>query len=265
MSARPEPPPPHVCAAFGARGAEPELIGAGPVWRCGDITLKPVVNTSEAAWVAQALDSLDAPGVRIAQPLRSTDGRWVIGGWTAMRYVAGRFEPRYDDVVAVSLRLHEAASRLARPAFLDNRNDVFSRADRAAFGEEDVALDTARGGRLFDVLAASRRTIVLPQQVVHGDLFGNVLFAGNAPPAIVDFTPYWRPVEWAAAVVVVDAVAWGGADASLADRWDHLPEWPQCLLRALLFRLAVNALHPSATEDSLRGLDNAAHLVTARL
>ncbi|MQA10791.1 MAG: TIGR02569 family protein [Pseudonocardiaceae bacterium] len=265
MSARPEPPPPHVCAAFGAKGAEPELLGTGPVWRCGEIALKPVVNTAEAAWIAQTLDTLDVPGLRIARPLRSSDGRWVVGGWTAMRYLAGRFEPRYDEVVGVSIRLHDAAARLPKPPFLEGRTDVFAQADRAAYGENDIELETERGGRLFDVLAGSRRPITLPPQVVHGDLFGNVLFAGDAAPAIIDFSAYWRPAAWAAGVIVVDALAWGGADEDLANRWAHLPEWPQALLRALLFRLAVHALHPGGGEQSLRGLERAAHLVTALL
>lgn len=254
-----------MCAAFGARGIEPELLGGGPIWACGEIALKPVGNTSEAAWVAQTLDTLQVPGVRIARPVRSTDGRWVIGGWTAMRHLSGRFEPRYDEVVAVSLRLHEASARLAKPNFLDGRADVFARAERAAFGEDELELDPERGGRLFDVLAGSRRPVALRSQVVHGDLFGNVLFSGDAAPAIVDFDAYWRPAEWAAAVIVVDALAWGGADDDLARRWAHLPEWPQALLRALLFRLAVNALHPRATPESLRGLEHAWHLVTALL
>ena len=98
--------------------------------------------------------------------------------------------------------------------------------------------------------------------MVHGDLFGNVLFDGTAAPGIVDFTAFHRPPEWAAAVVVVDALAWGGADEGLAKRWSHLPEWPQALLHALLYRLAVHALHPHSTEQSMRGLEKAARQVT---
>ena len=47
-----------------------------------------------------------------------------------------------------------------------------------------------------------------PNQIVHGDLHGNVLFAGDAAPAVVDLTPYWRPGGWAIGVLAVDAVAW---------------------------------------------------------
>ena len=96
---------------------------------------------------------------------------------------------------------------------------------------------------------------------MHGDLYGTVLFAGAAAPGIVDITPYWRPASWAAGVVVVDALAWGDADDGLVERWDALPEWSQMLLRALMFRLAVHALHPLSSEETFPGLLRTAALV----
>ena len=96
---------------------------------------------------------------------------------------------------------------------------------------------------------------------MHGDLYGTVLFAGTAAPGITDITPYWRPASWAAGVVVVDALAWGEADDGLVERWAPLPEWPQMLLRALMFRLAVHALHPRSTAAAFPGLARTAALV----
>lgn len=258
----PSPPPLHVRAAFGVKDVEPELVEVGPRWRCGDLELRPVTNPAEASWVAQTLGDLHVPDLRIARPLRASDGRWVVGGWAAFRFVAGRPEPRYDEIVSASLRLHHATAELAVPRFLTARDDVFARADRAAAGTEDVPLDAALGGRLFELLAGGRVPLRLKPQVVHGDLFGNVLFAGAAPPGIVDFTAYHRPAEWAAAVVVVDALAWGGADTAILRRWTHLADWSQALLHALLFRLAVHALHPHSSAESLRGLERAAHHIT---
>ncbi|HEX2133490.1 MAG TPA: TIGR02569 family protein [Actinophytocola sp.] len=255
-------PPPHVRAAFGAKDLEPELVEVGPQWRCGDIALRPVTNPAEATWAAQTLGDLQVPDLRVARPLRASDGRWVVGGWAAYRFVEGRPEPRYDEIVSASLRLHHATAGLPVPRFLAARQDVFAIADRAAAGTDEAPLDPALGGRLFDVLAGSRQPLTLRPQVVHGDLFGNVLFTGAAAPGIVDFVPYHRPPEWAAAVVVVDALAWGGADPGLLRRWAHLPEWSQALLHALLFRLAVHALHPRSTDQSLRGLERAAHQIT---
>jgi len=60
----------------------------------------------------------------------------------------------------------------------------------------------------------------------------------------VDITPNWRPAAWAAGVIAVDALAWGGAPIELLTDWNRWPDWPQLLRRALLFRLAVSLAHP---------------------
>jgi uncharacterized protein (TIGR02569 family) len=233
------------------------------MWRCGEVVLRPAGNPAEASWVAQTLGELSVPDLRVGRPLRSSDGRWVVGGWVAFRFIEGHPEPRYDEIIAMSLRLHKATADLDRPRFLGMRADVFAMADRAAWAEEDAPLDISLGGRLFDLLAHLRRPTQLTPQVVHGDLFGNVLFAGDAPPGLIDFTAYYRPPEWAAAVLAIDALAWGGADKGILRRWSHLPEWSQALVHALLFRLAVHALHPHSTQDSMSGLHSAYNQVTA--
>ena len=96
---------------------------------------------------------------------------------------------------------------------------------------------------------------------MHGDLYGTVLFTGTAAPGITDITPYWRPASWAAGVAVVDALSWGEADDGLLERWDTLPEWPQMVVRAMMFRLAVHALHPRSTAEAFPGLLRTAALV----
>jgi uncharacterized protein (TIGR02569 family) len=108
--------------------------------------------------------------------------------------------------------------------------------------------------------------------VVHGDLFGTLLFGADAAnpdmsdaPVLLDLVPFWRPVEWAAAVIVVDALAWGGAPDEMVVEWAHLDGWNQSLLRALLFRVALHAQHPGATPESLTGLHRAAELIGHRL
>jgi uncharacterized protein (TIGR02569 family) len=259
---RREPPPDHVCQAFGARPSQGELLPGGAVWRFGDIVLKPAQDKARAMWVARALGHIDAPDLRIARPVRSTDGRSIIAGWTAGRFLPGTPEHRCDEVVLAAIRLHRATVDLPRPAFRGDRTNLDAMADRIAWAETDVPLDETKGGRWFEVLAGARKPIPLPDQVVHGALLGNVLFDGQAAPGIVDFIPYYRPAEWGAAVVAVDAVTWGGADADLLRRWSHLPEWSQLLLRAILFRLAANALNPRSTRAALDGLRAAAREVS---
>lgn len=92
---------------------------------------------------------------------------------------------------------------------------------------------------LLEPLALARRPVQLKEQIVHGDLLGNVLFADGATPTIIDWSPYWRPVSWTMAVAVVDALCWYGAGPPVVERWSHLPEWGQMLVRALIYRIAT--------------------------
>ncbi|MEQ3551500.1 TIGR02569 family protein [Pseudonocardia nematodicida] len=259
--------PEHVRVAFGVRDIEPRpVVWAGQrAWQCGEVLLRPVADHVVAAWSATVMENLEVDGVRLARPVRSSDGRWVVGGWAASRYVPGAPEPRHDEVVSASLRLHAATSTVLRPRLLDDRDDLLSRSAAAAFGEHKLDLHPETGGALFSELAAYRRTVRLTPQVVHGELFGAMLFDPQGRPAVLDLVPFWRPAEWAAAVVVVDAVAWGGADDDLLERWSDLAEWPQSLLRAVLYRLALHAQHPDATHESMTGIARVAELVGRRL
>lgn len=277
-----ELPPEHVIKTFGLDEEEPVELGEhwSGGWRFGEVVLSQVPDHARAAWSATVREDLYVDGLRIARPVRSTDGRYVVSGWRADSYIAGSPEPRHDEVVSLANRLHQETADLERPRFLQQQPgppytdvDVFVAADRAAW--EDVPLKTARAAgmdqptspdgvtslEMVKTLATLRRKVDIESQLVHGDLFGSVLFAGSAAPGITDITPYWRPASWAAAVVVVDALAWGGADDALIERWEELPEWPQMLLRALLFRLAVHALHPRSSSGALVGLQRATDLI----
>ncbi|GAB3505410.1 TIGR02569 family protein [Amycolatopsis cihanbeyliensis] len=258
-----ECPPEHVGTAFGVSlaGAEPLPDGRG--WLCGQVVLSPVTDRARAVWLAGTLAAVGAaPDLRVARPVRATDGRWLVAGWRASQYVSGAPAHRPDDTVLAAVRLHQATVGLPRPDFLSRRTDISTEAERAAWGERELELDEHKGGRWFEVLAGARRQVPEPDQLVHRELFGTALFDGDASPGIVDFIPCYRPADWGAAVVAIDALAWGGADPGLLRRWTHLPHWPQLLLRAVLFRLAHHALDPRSTRESLDGLLGAVRQVS---
>ncbi len=281
-----ERPPEHVLAAFGIKGGEPEALGDGwdGGWRYGEVVLSLVPDHARAAWSAKVRETLFVDGLRLARPVRSTDGRYVVSGWRADTYVAGSPEPRHDEVVSAGVRLHEACVDIERPRFLTQAPvppwtdiDVFTAADRAAWEERPLQAlplgapevpDTEERRRCVELvgqLAGLRKATTSPSQLVHGDLYGTVLFAGTAAPGITDITPYWRPASWAAGVAVVDALSWGDADDGLIERWEALPEWTQMLLRALIFRLSVHALHPRSTPEAFPGLLRTSALVRMTL
>lgn len=254
------PPPEHVLRAFSASATAtrepPELLagGQGRSWRCGNVVITPAPDPAAASWLANTFEQLPVSGVRLARPVRSSDGRWVVAGWSAGRFVSGSPAPRHDEIMQACDALHAALADIGEPRFLRDRTDLYSWADRLSWGEiqdDDGRTGSGHGARLFASLVAGRRQIDVTNQVVHGDLYRNVLFAGSAPPAVVDITPYWRPAGWAAAVVAIDALAWGGAPIELMSDWDRWPHWRQLLRRGLLFRLAVGLAHPKTPPTDL--------------
>lgn len=110
-------------------------------------------------------------------------------------------------------------------------------------------------------LMTALRPIEAESQLIHGDLTGNVLFADGLPPAIIDFSPYWRPPGFAAAIVVGDALLWEEAEEDLPRGYDRVPFFNQYLVRALIYRAVTDRL--SRADEPLRpdGIDPFAHAV----
>jgi hypothetical protein len=211
-----------VLAAFGAVGTPMSLAGGtGSSWRAGSFVLKPLdCAEREIPWQAELFATIEQDGFRVAAPLPD-----VVNGWTAAPYLDGRHEQgRWRDIIAVGERFHAALAGMPRPdAIIDPRTNPWEIGDRVAWGER-------RYDGIDDLLAALE-PVDVPSQLMHGDLTGNVLFRDDLPPAIIDFAPYWRPPEYATAIIVTDAVLWEGAPEDLLDAAQ-----PQYLLRALIFR-----------------------------
>jgi uncharacterized protein (TIGR02569 family) len=126
-------------------------------------------------------------------------------------------------------------------------------ADRVAWDEATVdvlAPVAAPLHRLQSVL----RPIMATNQMIHGDLIGNVLFAPGLPPAIIDISPYWRPAAFADAIIAVDGLLWFGADTHLLRAATDGPDAGQMLARALIFRLIALNEHARADPSQLHQL-----------
>jgi hypothetical protein len=204
--------------------------------------------------VYRILGERAAGDFRVPEPRRSAAGDWVAGdpetgAWVAWQWLPGQpadwagLSPRWSRLVAVSRAFHAALAGLPAPPWLGRDGTPWTVADQVAWGDrdpEDILAD-GRGapaglnGQVRRLLAALR-PVRVSDQLVHGDLGGNVLFAEDQPPAVIDFSPYWRPAGYASAIVVADAVAWYGARPSLLATVDR-----QLLIRAVLFRLLCAA------------------------
>ncbi|GAA3034715.1 TIGR02569 family protein [Actinokineospora globicatena] len=232
-------PAEHVLEAFGVAGEVVWLPG-GQAWRAGRVVVKSVGDLAETVWRAGVLDGLAGAGVRVARPVRATSGEWVVEGWEASEFVEGAADVRRaDDEVRAGIAFHAAVAGLDRPGFLDRRDGAYVVADRVAWGEVPVAASEV-AAELLGPLLEVWRPVEMVSQVVHGDLPGNVLFAEGQAPAVIDWAVYWRPAEWAAAVVVADALCWYGGEPALIERWAHLSSWDQMLVRALIYRIVIH-------------------------
>jgi hypothetical protein len=208
-----------VLREFGVEGPVCPLPGGqGTSWAAGGLVLKPGGGPVHD-WLAYVLGDVSPEGFRLAAPAPTLHGSWSCDGWVATQWVEGT-DPDHSEpatwlrVIEAGRAFHRAVAHLPRPDCLQTREDRWAVADRVAWGEHDIELHpelTSVGKRLRRAL----EPLGAPQ-LVHGDLTRNVLFSPALPPAIIDVSPYWRPPEYAEAVVVADALCWHGR---------HLPCW----------------------------------------
>ncbi len=296
-------PSPAVLASFGVQaGADPVPLpgGQGTSWRAGELVLKPAGDPRVARWTAGlylSLSGLADPGFRVPRPLRTVPasraagneatgeeaaGDWiaadpVTGAWVAWRWLpgepadwAGR-SPSWPRLIEASRAFHAALAGRAAPPWLGTDGSPWTTGDQVAWGERDPGSVLAGAteplaGQLRSLLAALR-PVSLPAQLIHGDLGGNVLFADGEPPAIIDFSPYWRPAGLPLAVAAVDALMWAGADPAilgpLAIQDGSGPAgFGQLLARALVYRLVTEVIFRRGAPAALGAVARAARPVT---
>lgn len=235
-------PPEPVLQVFGIADSPVRLTGGrGNTWATSSVVLKPVDDVAEASWIADLASRVEPRGFRLARPIAALDGRWIVDRWSAWTRIAGEHSiTRWPELLTASAAFHATVANVPKPEFIERRADRWRIADRVAWGELP-AREFATITHLERVLAAWR-PLDLPSQIIHGDLVGNVLFAEGLPPAIVDLSLYWRPVGYSSALVVGDALAWEGAEPPILGLIENFQEWPQLLLRAVIFRMVVNEL-----------------------
>jgi uncharacterized protein (TIGR02569 family) len=252
--------PDDVLAAFGAAGVRPVPLagGQGTAWRAGRVVLKPADSPPADRWDADVFDALTGPGFRVPRPVRAATGDWVAHGWTAWQWVPGAaadwsgVSARWPELIALSGALHAALAGIPVPRWRVTRDIPWTIGDQVAWGERDPAplLGPAAGPLAGQVrrLLAALRPVDLPDQLIHADLAGNVLFADAAPPAVIDFSPLNRPAGLPLAVVAVDALMWQGARPEALGQLAGEPEIDQLLVRALIYRLVTDIVMRAGTD-----------------
>ena len=229
-------PPDHVCEAF-QTPAEPP-ISLGHAWdngsKIGDMVLSQASPT--ALWSAKVRAGLSVDGARIARPILSTDGRYTVAGWKASAWSQGELSRRVDETALVGLNLAKRLRDVSMPTAA--RDDVFARAEAAAWQET---------GEAYRALDSDTQYCV-----GHADLLASTIYHYSLPPMIVDLVPTAapRPLGYTCALAIVDGLVAGVVDDAICDRFAHIRDMDQLLLRAVAYRRHVNNLHPEAKANT---------------
>lgn len=264
-------PGPEILEAFGVQGEVLPLPGRSrKSFRVSDIVLKHVDDPIEAEWSSQVmahLASLPLTDFEVPTPLEAINGYCVFQGWTAFEFMAGEANPerRWKQLLDVSHAFHEALCRVKQPGFLPERTHPWAVADRVAWGEASMHVRYPLRD-VYNAFVDLRKDISVMSQTIHGDLAGNVLFREGMSPVILNFTPYWRPVEYADAIIIADGLLHSEQDLLLIWLGGNTSTRLQMLVRALIFRIAVaNIRRNIATQDEVREFRRALEIVKAGL
>jgi hypothetical protein len=79
-------PPEELLAAFAVRDRElvPLEGGQGTAWGTAALVFKPLDMSIEALeWQERVLGGIEEDGFRVARPVRASDGRLAVAGWSA--------------------------------------------------------------------------------------------------------------------------------------------------------------------------------------
>jgi hypothetical protein len=166
-------------------------------------------------------------------------GEVVLKPWTVVEGSHDFRTKRHPEVLKVARSFLAALRDVPPPPHFDERTDPWSVGDRAAWGEIPLVARNEMAQPLLDRLGCGLREIDLRRQVIHGDLCGNMLFAPELAPAVIDFSPFYRPGEWALAMIVNDAIAYWDASSSILDNVRDVEDLPQLLRRAAIFRVVT--------------------------
>jgi len=240
-----------IAEIFGSKDT-PVLLkgGQGRTSRAGAIVIKPADSAEEATWLAETFNGLgDSAEIRTPKPVLSLNRNWIENGFVAWSYVEGGIkEGAYREKSEACDAYTRYVARVAKPDFIATRIDPWSVADRKAWGEERIDYGP-EFAHLYEDLLSSLTKLSIPSQIIHGDFSGNVLFS-----------PYWRPADFAQAVILIDAAALDvcATVSELVSVFGSIEHIEQLALRAALRRIFEQFEHIRT-----RGADKAKALQVA--
>ncbi|HET8630814.1 MAG TPA: phosphotransferase [Thermomicrobiales bacterium] len=236
---------------FGLEG-EPAPLPGGTrqTYRVGDAVLKQIRETSLennhspelAAWLAGVFAGVAEAGFRVPRPRATRDGAWITGdGWTAAMFVEGVHATAADIPAAIAaiVAFHRALRGVAKHPLMDDNRTPWGKADRWCWDDRPAWVHPAVAGAVDRLYALRRPVGGLTDQLVHGDLNPeNILIAPGRPPAFLDMSPFWRPVEFALAIFA-NFIGPRQGDRAVLRHFAGVAHFDQLLVRAGIRMLLV--------------------------
>lgn len=236
-----------ILEAFGIEGEMVKLEGGqNTSVKVGDYVLKPVGDPIYAEWVLSVFDGLQSDKYRISRPIRAFNGKYIYRGFMACSYEpAEDCHGRLTDKIQVAKALNEDLHSFSYEGS-PKSNDPWSKSHRIVWGESlPEHMDDEVKAHLEPLLNKLSCRKKDDFQILHSDLYGNILFHDDLSPLVIDFSPTIGPAEYAIAIMICDGIAWDGCDISYLNNIEE----KELILRASLFRLITIALVPELTKD----------------
>eukprot|EP01091_Cochliopodium_minus_P010956 TRINITY_DN3022_c0_g1_i2.p1 TRINITY_DN3022_c0_g1~~TRINITY_DN3022_c0_g1_i2.p1 ORF type:complete len:294 (+),score=56.91 TRINITY_DN3022_c0_g1_i2:231-1112(+) len=237
---------------FGSFDEEPILLqgGRGTVYKSGDKIIKPVDNELENKEISLLMSTKvkSTNELRFSNPIRSTNDNWIEDGYVCWSYLDGKeCVGRYDEKIKICTLYSEAFKDIEQPEFCKNMpRNAWNIADEMVWDENIKNLKfEPKFSEIVHQIIDKFLPINFQNQIIHGDIGGNILFSeiGN-PPAVIDLTFYWRPYYFTHAFLVVDSISW--CDADPIELYGYVKDYPdidQLLYRAALRRILEQQEH----------------------
>lgn len=220
--------------------------GQGDAFRCGDKVIKRIENEEETIWIAEQFNALERPKTFfIPEQLKSNENKWVVDNWASWKFIPGEGDSngKIQELFKICDDFHVFLKDVSKPDFIDKRKNPWSIADRVAWQEVEIKYDNIFMKSIIEIQKLLQ-PIKEKNQLMHGDIGGNIIFFKDSIPAVIDYSLYWRPAGFAKAVMVADNIAWEGAEKSeIKYLKETEKEAEQLLLRAILRRIVEQPEH----------------------
>jgi uncharacterized protein (TIGR02569 family) len=236
--------PQEVLKAFDCAGTPERLPGGeGNSFSVENTVFKPIHDIERYEWASEILLRIPQNGFRISTPLKSMQGRFTYAGWGATIYEPGEpINGRWSEKLEVCRAFHTAIQNLFIPS-MPGSLDRWTQAHKIAWKESSLPQNIhPEIQRLLHPIFQEYQSLERMKHIIHGDMCGNILFAMDLAPVVIDFSPDYGPKEYSEAILVADAIAWEDAPVALLEDLPQTSYASQMLLRAVNFRLIVAAI-----------------------